>query len=249
MASMFSDSPTSAPASRRLPTTKTASGWSSPTTAPITCRILGGVGSGNAFDGNTKYGIEAVGAAVLQVDGASVSSNRLSGLLFNTTSLTRTSTHQLSHLVVRSNGVAGTPAAPGLLINTSSGGVYRIRDSVVLENFGSGLEFGIGSANTLDIGTSTSALGGNTFAGATASTNNKKAGVCVQYTTATGMIPAYGDLWSACPPLQQRVDGCAAAKLSDNVTPFTNVDIAYAAISGAPPAPNPFDVGACSVGP
>jgi hypothetical protein len=117
------------------------------------------------------------------------------------------------------------------------GQTIKLRSSVLLGNAGVGFLYSYASGSTLDIGTATDP-GNDTFGTATVATRNGKAGLRLCNSGAAGSLPADGDLWSVCPPVQTSLacDGTLGA-YSDIVYGATSTVVA------------PVAVGSCTTGP
>jgi hypothetical protein len=188
------------------------------------------VGTSNSFDDNTGNGINVDGNAVLLFEGGTANRN-FQGLRLAGVPPGGGGPHTITSLTATGNkGPGGVVAYNGQTI--------KMRSSSLLGNAAVGLLYSYVSGSTLDLGGGASDPGGNTFGGVTAASRNGTAGVRLCNVTGAGSLPAYGDLWSSCPPTQTFV-ACDTA-----IASYT--DVAYApAVTPTGPAVTT----ACATGP
>ncbi|MBI2395182.1 MAG: right-handed parallel beta-helix repeat-containing protein [Deltaproteobacteria bacterium] len=155
-------------------------------------QIVKVVNGANRFDDNSIIGINHEGTGQLIFEGGSVSGNPV-GIKLGDVTTTTPANNTITSAIVRDN------TEVGLLVGAHASA--KVRGSAF-----TGGKVGIavvyGSTNIVDLGASSSDLGGNDFGNAT--TRNSKAGLCVGVTRAAA-LPALGNKWPACSPTVQNL--------------------------------------------
>jgi len=197
------------------------------------------IGRTNAFNDNSGNGIDVNGAAWLSFEGGTANGNgqgirlagpTVAGATHSVTALTATGNKGPGGFVAYASSSVGQPLTlRGCTLTGNTGGV--------------GLSYVFGGGSVLDIGAT--AVGGNTFGGATEL--NAKAGLLLCNTGVA--IPALGDYWAACAPVETKIAACA-----DLASLTTYSDVVFSPAAGAAAVGGPVTVptmgtGACQVGP
>jgi hypothetical protein len=166
--------------------------------------VAGGVFDQNGIHG-VYFGNGGNNGVKFAIVSASASDNGIDGVRLDTSDSV-----EIEELTARGNGKSANGS--GVLVGLGTS--LRIRKSILLGNT-VGLSFnqqrtGGGAAQTtLDVGTSASDLGGNTFGATPTTGNNTKAGLCILRSGAASSQKAIGNAWTTCPVTQTLITGAA----------------------------------------